>query len=198
MLLLLDHHHSHLSVAAINFCRSHGVVLLSFPPHYSHHLQPLDSRQLDENTPCQYVTFQVLWPKRYRLQQHRSGFECSGIWPFNPDIFTDTDFSAGFVTGRPAPSPVTPCVDELRLQSRHRTGSRVLNPPSLNRQHPAQVCRTSQECQETDPQATRIKKPVETPVHLSRSSGRKLSVLFQRLALERTPKEEAKGGELVP
>ncbi len=42
VLLLLDNHWSHLSVTAIDFCRSNGIVLLSFPPHCSHRLQPLD------------------------------------------------------------------------------------------------------------------------------------------------------------
>ncbi|KAJ8273447.1 hypothetical protein GJAV_G00101720 [Gymnothorax javanicus] len=42
LLLLLDNHASHLSVVAIDFCKSQGIVLLSFPPHCSHRLQPLD------------------------------------------------------------------------------------------------------------------------------------------------------------
>ena len=42
VLLLLDNHNSHLSVEAIDLCKQSGVVLLSFPPHCSHKLQPLD------------------------------------------------------------------------------------------------------------------------------------------------------------
>lgn len=42
VLLLLDNHGSHLSPEGIDFCRENGVVLLSFPPHCSHKLQPLD------------------------------------------------------------------------------------------------------------------------------------------------------------
>lgn len=42
VILLLDNHGSHLSLQGIDFCRQHGVVLLSFPPHCSHKLQPLD------------------------------------------------------------------------------------------------------------------------------------------------------------
>ncbi|KAJ4920932.1 hypothetical protein JOQ06_016527, partial [Pogonophryne albipinna] len=42
VLLVLDNHSSHLSVEGIDFCRSHGIILLSFPPHCSHKLQPLD------------------------------------------------------------------------------------------------------------------------------------------------------------
>ena len=42
VILLLDNHGSHLSLDGIDYCRENGVVLLSFPPHCSHKLQPLD------------------------------------------------------------------------------------------------------------------------------------------------------------
>ena len=42
VLLLLDNHASHVSLAVINYCKENDIVLLSFPPHCSHELQPLD------------------------------------------------------------------------------------------------------------------------------------------------------------
>ena len=42
VLLLLDNHASHISLEAIDFCKSSNITLLSFPPHCSHELQPLD------------------------------------------------------------------------------------------------------------------------------------------------------------
>lgn len=42
VLLLLDNHDTHLSIKALDFARNNGVVMLSFPPHTSHRLQPLD------------------------------------------------------------------------------------------------------------------------------------------------------------
>ena len=42
MLLLLDNYHSHLDIKVLNFAKSNGVTLLSFPLHCSHKLQPLD------------------------------------------------------------------------------------------------------------------------------------------------------------
>ena len=42
VLLLLDNHESHVSIDAINFARDNGIVMLTFPPHCSHRLQPLD------------------------------------------------------------------------------------------------------------------------------------------------------------
>jgi len=42
VLLLLDNHDSHLSITALDICKENGVTVLSFPPHCSHKLQPLD------------------------------------------------------------------------------------------------------------------------------------------------------------
>ena len=41
-LLLLDGHESHKTLKAIEFAREHGVTLITFPPHCTHRLQPLD------------------------------------------------------------------------------------------------------------------------------------------------------------
>ena len=41
-LVLLDNHQSHLSLPVVNFYKENGIVLLTFPPHCSHKLQPLD------------------------------------------------------------------------------------------------------------------------------------------------------------
>lgn len=42
ILLLIDNHSSHTSLEAIEYSRENRIVLLSFPPHCSHRLQPLD------------------------------------------------------------------------------------------------------------------------------------------------------------
>lgn len=41
-LLILDNHDSHLAIEVLNFCKDNGIIMLSFPPHTSHRLQPLD------------------------------------------------------------------------------------------------------------------------------------------------------------
>jgi hypothetical protein len=51
VLLLLDNHHSHLSLRALDLDKDNGVVLLSFPPQtatlrvHSHRISPVKSRQ---------------------------------------------------------------------------------------------------------------------------------------------------------
>lgn len=42
VLLVLDNHESHLSIDALEYCTENGITVLSFPPHCSHKLQPLD------------------------------------------------------------------------------------------------------------------------------------------------------------
>lgn len=115
ILLLLDNHDSHISIDAIEYARAYGISCLSFPPHTSHKLQPLDvsaygpfkaklkvafnswhtnnigkpitMRQIAElsNTPFQQA---------FTLTNITSGFAKPGIQPFNRLAFADEDFAA--------------------------------------------------------------------------------------------------------
>lgn len=40
-LLFLDNHSSHMALKNIEFCRDNGIILLTFPPHCTHKLQPV-------------------------------------------------------------------------------------------------------------------------------------------------------------
>ncbi|ESO03971.1 hypothetical protein HELRODRAFT_173013 [Helobdella robusta] len=42
ILLLLDNHESHVSISVLDYGKNSGVIMLSFPPHCSHKLQPHD------------------------------------------------------------------------------------------------------------------------------------------------------------
>ncbi|CAM4570494.1 unnamed protein product [Leuciscus chuanchicus] len=123
LLLLLDNHHSHISVAAIDFCRAHGIVMLSFPPHCSHLLQPLDrsvfgplkhyvSTAADlwmKNHPGQHMTiYDIPSLVAATITNLAAGFYCTGIWPLNPEVFDKDAFALSFVTDRPPPPPPPP------------------------------------------------------------------------------------------
>ncbi|XP_065645523.1 uncharacterized protein LOC136075994 [Hydra vulgaris] len=41
-LIVLDGHHSHKTLEAINFCRDNGIHLITLPPYCTHKMQPLD------------------------------------------------------------------------------------------------------------------------------------------------------------
>lgn len=122
VLVLLDNHSSHISISLIEFCRTNFITLLSFPPHTSHRLQPLDrgvygpfkkyfnnaGDQWMKNNPGKRMTIYDLpsivktsLPLATTPANILAGFSCTGIWPFNREIFRDSDFNASTVTDRP-------------------------------------------------------------------------------------------------
>lgn len=121
VLIVLDNHASHLSVDMINYCRENGIVLLSFPPHTSHKLQPLDRSVYGpfkrfynaaadswmKNNPGKTMVIynipslvKVALPNAATPRNITSGFTSTGIWPFNKDIFTEEDYLPSEVTNR--------------------------------------------------------------------------------------------------
>ncbi|XP_011870541.1 PREDICTED: uncharacterized protein LOC105563512 [Vollenhovia emeryi] len=125
VLLLLDNHDSHLSVEALDYFKENGVTVLSFPPHCSHKLQPLDCSVYGPFK--KYVnSFSDSWTMRnpgktmsiYDIpgivncalplactpSNIQAGFRVAGIWPFNEHIFTLADYLPGYSTDRPNPS----------------------------------------------------------------------------------------------
>lgn len=114
VLLIVDNHASHSSLNIYNFCRNNGVIMLSIPPHTSHRLQPLDLTFFGPlkkayNMECelfmkshayQKITntdLPGLFTKAYLkvavAQRAVKGFETAGIFPMNPDVFGDLDYS---------------------------------------------------------------------------------------------------------
>lgn len=111
VLLVLDNHSSHISLPIFDFCKKHAIVLLTIPPHTSHKLQPLDISFYGPlksafNRQCDYhlmTTERILqhdlaeiFNRAYTLvatmDKAQSGFRASGVWPYQPDKFTDNDF----------------------------------------------------------------------------------------------------------
>lgn len=122
VLVLLDNHSSHVSISLIDYCRANFITLLSFPPHTSHRLQPLDrgvygpfkkyfNNAADhwmKNNPGKRMTIYDLpsivkasLPLATTPSNILGGFSCTGIWPFNREIFQDSDFLPSTVTDRP-------------------------------------------------------------------------------------------------
>ncbi|XP_063897876.1 uncharacterized protein LOC135118817 [Helicoverpa armigera] len=114
VLLLLDGHASHTkNLKAITYAKQHGVVLLSFPAHTTHKMQPLDvsffkplslyyidetEKWLRQNPGRTVTMFQVsmLFGKAYSraasVGTAASGFAKTGICPLNKDAFSDYEF----------------------------------------------------------------------------------------------------------
>lgn len=120
VLLLLDNHHSHLGIETLNFAKEMGLLCCRSRPIAL--LQPLDRTVFGpfkkfvtasqdnsmRNNPGKTMTIYDLpgiakesWPKAAQASNITKGFEVSGVYPFNNEIFTDTVFAPSTVTDRP-------------------------------------------------------------------------------------------------
>lgn len=113
ILLVLDNHTSHVTLESLDLCRKHGITMLSIPPHTSHRIQPLDvafysplkslfrrecdlymrSSSLMKITPYDIAgLFNKAYSKVATMTNAVAGFKDTGIYPMNPDVFTDIDY----------------------------------------------------------------------------------------------------------
>lgn len=112
----------HVSLDAINFCRENHIIMLGFPPHTTHRLQPLDvaifgplktfySQVCDNflvSHPGRAIVdhdigklFGQAYNKAATVGNAVHGFRSTGIEPYNPLVFSDLDFESSVVTDRP-------------------------------------------------------------------------------------------------
>lgn len=122
VLLLLDGHSSHKFYEALKYARDNGIILMCFPPHCTHRMQPLDvvfygplktyfnqeTTKWMKNHPGRAVTqFQIsgllnaAYGKAATTGIATSGFRRTGIVPFDPDIFPDDLYAPAEVTNVP-------------------------------------------------------------------------------------------------
>lgn len=108
------------------------MVLVTFPPHCTHKLQPLDVAvnspfkaklavaQNDWllNQPGRTITIHDLasivtpaYNASHSINNITSGFSAAGIYPFSRNKFTDDDFECSEVTNRPVPAQHAPLID---------------------------------------------------------------------------------------
>jgi len=140
VILILDGHSSHKTLGAVELARQHGIVMMSLPPHTTHKMQPLDRTvfgplKAHYNSECdkwmlshagqrisQYDIaglFGAAYLKTCTMEKAISGFRCTGLWPFNPDIFTEDDFLPSVVTDEPDPDTVARLPAESSTSSQH-------------------------------------------------------------------------------
>ena len=104
--LFCDGHGSHINMAFLNWCIEHRILVVCYPPHSTHRLQPLDvclfaplatyySQQLDNWIHlCQGLSkvtkrdfFRFFWPafiSTFTEKNIHSGFAKTGLNPFDP------------------------------------------------------------------------------------------------------------------
>lgn len=117
--LLLDNHSSHISLDAIDYDRENNIVMLTLPPHGSHKLQPLNrslfsplkakysiecDKYMSQNPGRGITQYQVarLFNEAYKkvatLANAESEFRVTGIYPYDDDLFDESDFAPSLVT----------------------------------------------------------------------------------------------------
>lgn len=123
ILLLLDGHVSHTqNIEVINLARQNGVIILCFPPHCTHRLQPADvafmrplSTHYDHaatgwlrSHPGRVISmnqiseiFGQAYLQAATMTTAINSFRKCGIWPYNSNNFTDADFLAAETTNIP-------------------------------------------------------------------------------------------------
>ena len=121
ILIIMDNHESHISIAVIDKARALGIVLLTIPPKTSHKLQPLDvavfnpfktgfNKAMDNWMRCNPGKTVTIYDIPALVNEAQmvamtprnitSGFHSTGSWPYNSDIFPETAFAPAYVTDR--------------------------------------------------------------------------------------------------
>lgn len=137
VLLLLDGYATHVkNLDIIDLARKNNVIILCFPPHTTHRLQPLDvsfmgplstfySQQLDYwlvNHPGRVVglhqiskIFGEAFIKAANIKNACSGFKKTGIFPYDPEVFIEADFAAAETTNQ-IQEPTEPVVAAHQIE----------------------------------------------------------------------------------
>ena len=124
ILLILDNYNSHISLDVINYAKERNITMLSFPPHCSHELQPLDKTMFgpfqtffnqgvdnwmgQKENAGKSMTIHVIpsivsyaFPKAMTPANIISGFRATGICPFDRHVFPPEKFLSAYSTDRP-------------------------------------------------------------------------------------------------
>ena len=135
-LLVMDNHKSHSFAELIELARNHEVTIVTFPPHCSHRLQPLDvsvygpfktyfnsaCQSCMVSNPRQPLTIYNLaslsstaYYRAFTPSNITSGFQKTGIVPFDEHIFPEDVFLSSMVTDQAIPQPQQEIVKQCNL-----------------------------------------------------------------------------------
>nr|XP_042897068.1 MFS-type transporter clz9-like [Parasteatoda tepidariorum] len=177
ILLVMDNRGSHCTLDAVLFAKDIGIVLVTLPPHCSHHLQPLDVgvigpfksklrvaqndwMLLNSGKTISVHNLAAIANTAYTLtctnKNITAGFRKTGIWPFSRSILTDEDFEPSSVTVSQAYSSEILSADQI-VEERCKIDSL---PSTSKKNH--KFC-TPTRLTESKPNEPRLMTPVDVP-----------------------------------
>ncbi|KAJ8946050.1 hypothetical protein NQ318_005528 [Aromia moschata] len=154
ILLILDNHSTHSSLASYTFCRNSGIHLLSLPPHTSHRTQPLDvtffkslktayhqecdkymkSRNYEKIKDTDIAElFGNAYNRVTTIEKALNGFKTTGIFPINRDAFCEEDIVPLHEDNNDAQNTTAP--GDLQLQE--NTSQNILEPVEPTQKTPS-------------------------------------------------------------
>lgn len=199
ILLLMDNHETHCNLEAIQYAKQNGIVLLTFPPHCSHRLQPLDvgvygpfkekfkvaSNDWMLNHPGRTISIHNVieiarsaYERSFTISNIKEGFKKPGIWPVNRNAFSESDFDASYVTDRPLNDEVRPLPSD------------TTSTPNTSPQPGPSHCMA----QKTPPDHTAVPSNamagMTPPLHVESQSSQDFSLPTMHEAMLKTPGQE--------
>ena len=198
VLLLLDNHASHISLNVVQYALEHGIEMVSFPPHCSHKLQPLDRtfygplkiayrRACDDwmaANPGQPITiyqvagrFCTAYMNAATIRNGVKGFQCTGIVPLDSQIFADDEFAPSLTTDREIieiidlniEKQVVPLIQEIQQENAEQVTPLL---QEVQQENGEQVAPLVQEVQEENgEQVTPLVQKVQQPCCSSKING---------------------------
>lgn len=165
-LLLMDNHSSHCSFECVKYARENGISLLTFPPHLTNKIQPLDiglygplkkaleiaNKDRIDSNPKSVISLEELpgltkkaFSAVFTQEKIKSSFQASGLWPVNhlvfADVLLDNDNETASETPMAAATPVItepPATSESLVtnDSTANNESLVINDPVANNESP--------------------------------------------------------------
>lgn len=151
ILLLLDGHSTHTkNLEAIQMARDYGIVMLSFPAHTTHRLQPLDRSFFKSLKSCynevasswlrsnpgsvikQANVAEVLgkaYPRSVRMDIALNGFKATGLWPCDRNVIKEEDFVASVYISDPSNQEFSDRTEPTMESPARATSPLILMPP---------------------------------------------------------------------
>ena len=141
ILLILDNCSSHVDVSIIDYAKEHHIMLLSFPPHRSHRLQPLDvsvfgplktykDQKMDtwmRENPGRSMSIHDIpsivsyaFPLAFIPSNIAAGFRKTGIYPFDRNAIAADEYLQSYGTYReflPDPEEMDPTKETVLVKS---------------------------------------------------------------------------------